>query len=169
MTKYLQNPKTKVTVTIIIALIIIIVAFECGAQYGFRKASFVNTWNSGIGRGMHDPRFMFAPFSKRNDDARPNGIVGEIVSLQLPSIMIKGKTTAEEVIIVNPQTIIHKMRDVATTTDLKIGDTIVVIGKPNTDGQIQASFVRILPQGTNMGIASSTMKGMMGNRYNNSR
>lgn len=165
MTKYFQNPKIKITFAIIIFLAIILIAFECGAQYGFRKAIFVNSWNNNVRRGMHDPRFMFAPFSKRSDDARPNGIVGEIVSLQLPSIMIKGKTTAEEVIMVDAKTTVHKMREEATTTDLKIGDNIVVIGKPNSEGQIIASFIRILPEGSYPN-ATNTPR-MMGNRFNN--
>lgn len=165
MTKYFHNPKIKITFAVIISLVIILIAFECGAQYGFRKALFVNSWNNNMFRGMHDPRFMFAPFSKRSDDARPNGIVGEIVSLQLPAIMIKGKTTSEEVIIVDAKTTIHKMREQSTTTDLKIGDDIVVIGKPNPEGQILASFIRILPERFAVNATNTPRTG--GNRFNN--
>ena len=38
------------------------------------------------------------------------------------------------------------MRDEIKISDLKIGDFIVVIGSPNTDGQVEAKFIRLMPE-----------------------
>lgn len=160
MKNHLQNPKVQKVIAAIGAVIIVVIIFQAGVMFGFRKAGFAMNWNANYSRGMHDPRFMLSPFAGRDTDLRPNGIVGEIVSINLPSIMIKGKTTTEEVVLINPKTIIHKMRNTATTTDLKIGDSIVVIGQPNSDGQINASLIRIIPAN------SSPYQNMMGSTTN---
>ena len=39
------------------------------------------------------------------------------------------------------------MKSNITTNDLKLDDFVVVIGTPNTQGQIEAKFIRVMPIG----------------------
>ena len=59
--------------------------------------------------------------------------------------MIKGQNSAEQIVIISSSTTLRLMRGMATTSDIKIGDFATAIGEPNDKGEIQASFIRIIP------------------------
>jgi hypothetical protein len=94
---------------------------------------------------MNDPRSLLAPFMQRGDEINPHGAVGEIVSKNLPKIMVKGPNRAEEIVNINSDTSIRKFRNVASTNDLAIGEQVIVIGEPNSVGEIDAVMIRIMP------------------------
>ncbi|MFA6554654.1 MAG: hypothetical protein WCS89_04090 [Candidatus Paceibacterota bacterium] len=127
-------------------LLIALVIFQAGAFVGYHKGAFSSNWNNNyMMRDADDPRSFFAPFMHRGDDINPHGAVGEIVSMNLPLVMIKGPNRAEEVIIVGTSTTIRNFRQTVSASDLSIGSQVVVIGEPNDKGQIQAELVRIMP------------------------
>ena len=80
----------------------------------------------------------------RGDFSNAHGITGKILKINLPQIMVDGKDGVEKNIIIGEQTFIRQFRDEVQASDLKIGDTIVVIGAPNANGQIVATLVRVL-------------------------
>lgn len=141
--------KTNLAPKIILILSILLVAlliFQAGVVVGYRKGVFSNNWNKNYTvRGIDDPHSFLAPFMQRGDGLNPHGAVGEIISINPPEIMIKGPGRAEEMVIVNQDTEIRNMRQIASTTDLGVGKFIVVIGSPNDKGEINASLIRIVP------------------------
>ena len=133
------------------SILVILVAFAGGVAVGYHKGVFSYNWNANYSRGMNDPRSFLAPFQPDNDDINPHGTVGEIISIHLPDIMVKGVGTAEQIVTISPTTtVIRSMHDVASTTVLKTGMQVVVIGSPDDDGRIHATFVRIMPPRPNL-------------------
>jgi len=145
MNKFLKNP-TSMRIVIILAIIIVaIFIFGAGISVGYHRAIFTMARQSGYGRGFNDPRSPFAPFFHDSDHANSHGTVGEIIKVTLPAIMVKSSHSAEQVVNISSSTIIRSMYATASTSDLVIGDRVVIIGAPNQNGSIDAAFVRILP------------------------
>lgn len=126
--------------------VIAFVIFDAGMLVGFNKASFSHSWgehymdNFGLGDRQH------AGFD--GDDHAPNahGAVGKIISINLPTMIVQDKENTEKVIVLNTDTKIQELRNAIESTDIKIDDFVVVIGAPNEQGQIEAKFIRIIPQ-----------------------
>ena len=55
------------------------------------------------------------------------------------------KDNTEKVILMNEKTEIRKIRDNVKQDELKLDDHVVVIGTPNSSGQIEARLIRFLP------------------------
>jgi hypothetical protein len=139
-----SNSISKLVIALLIILIILVV-FQAGFMVGYHKGVFSSNLDRNYMRGPNDPRSFFEPFMHEGDDVNPHGAVGEIVSMNLPVIMIKGPRMAEEVILVNSNTTVRNFRQTASTSDLSIGKSVIVIGEPNERGEIEASLVRIIP------------------------
>ena len=92
-----------------------------------------------------DPRSIFAPFGRDMDDMNPHGAIGEIISVHLPQIMVKGASGNEEIVLLSATTSIRNMRAAATPRDLRVGQQIVTVGAPDEQGQLHAIFIRIMP------------------------
>ncbi len=125
-------------------LLVVLLVFQAGIFIGYRSASFSYGRLSGYQDGMGNPRSILAPFVHDADDPNPHGTVGQIVSIQLPFLMIKGAQNAEEIVAVSGTTTVRSMRDTASTSMLRIGDQVIVIGAPDEGGQMHAAFIRIL-------------------------
>jgi len=133
-----------------------LVIFQAGISVGYRKAEFSYRWNSAYMHGMNDPHSMLSPFMHDADDVSPHGAVGEIVSVRLPMIMIKSPYEAEKIISIGTSTMIRNFHTIASSSDLRTGQDVVVIGVPDDKGTIDATFIRIAP-GNGVGT-TSTMK-----------
>jgi hypothetical protein len=155
----MNNPMNSSVYSKLIGILAILLAallvFAGGVAVGYRKAEFSNGWNDSYAAHFARPGSPFEPMVGDGDDSpNPHGAFGEVVAIHEPVITIKGPTEAEKNVIIGAQTGIRKLHSPASTTDIMIGDTVVVIGEPDDQGQIDASFVRILPAAQ----ASSTMQ-----------
>jgi len=133
---------------IILSLALILIAliiFSAGIFVGYHKASFGRDWDNSYRQGPGNPNSPFAPFMRNDDNMNPHGAIGQIVSIKLPLMMIKGPNTAEQIVIIGSSTTLRMMRGTASTSDIKVGDFVTAIGEPNDRGEIQASFIRIIP------------------------
>ncbi len=74
-----------------------------------------------------------------------HGTVGKIIKIELPTIIVQDKDETEKVVLIKDDTSIRSGKTDITKNDLKVDDFIVVIGSPNTQGQIEAKLVRIMP------------------------
>jgi hypothetical protein len=75
----------------------------------------------------------------------PHGAVGEIISVRLPEIMVKGPSGNEAVVLISSTTSIREMRNEASTSVLSVGQQVVTIGTPDEQGVIHAAFIRVIP------------------------
>ncbi len=125
--------------------VVVLLIFSAGVSVGFHKASFGRAWGDNYERnfGMRPNRPMFG-----NDNfPNANGAIGKIIKITLPTIIIQDKNNTEKVVLIKDDTKIQKMMANIKATDLSIDDFAIVIGSPNTQGQIEAKFIRIMPIG----------------------
>ena len=126
---------------VIVALLI----FSAGVNVGFHKASFGRAWGEN-----YEHNFGIAPnhpvFGEDNFP-NANGAIGKIIKIEMPTVIVQDKDNTEKVILIKNDTQIQEMRAPITPNDLKIDNFVVVIGTPNTQGQIEAKFIRVMPLG----------------------
>lgn len=161
--KFLQSEKYSRLVKTLGVLLAILVIFGAGIFVGYRKADFSNRWSSNYYRDFGVSHSPFGPsvISDTDDNAPiPHGAFGTVIGVNLPTFAVKGPNEAEKVIVIGPRTIIRTMRNLGTTTDIKTGQSLIIIGEPDSQGQIDASFIRIVPAPP-MGLLPGTSAPMM--------
>ncbi len=156
-----------------IALIIILIAiafaiFQAGVFVGFRKASFLfnygdnyyrnfggigrkdgnirggrmMNWNSNGGYGYNNVGMM-GYF--QDELSSGHGVVGKIIRTDKDRIIVLGNDNMEKVINVSSTTKVFERRDEIKLSELKVDQNIVIIGNPDSVGQINAKLIRIMP------------------------
>jgi hypothetical protein len=148
--KVFESKKFLFIAVILGILIITSVIFQAGVFVGFHKASFGRDWgenyerNFGMMRGLN-----FPPRGMMDQENFPNahGAVGKIIKIETSSIIVADKDGTEKVILIKDDTNIRSVKTDIKIGDLKMDDFVVVIGSPNTQGQIEAKFIRVMPAG----------------------
>ncbi len=123
---FFQSHALAVVLSIIVVLVLVMGAFAVGERVGFHKASF-------------DPN------NGNHMMTDAHGSAGKVIAITLPTITIEDKDNTEKTVVVSDQTVIRKFRNTLTSQDIAVGDYIVAIGEPNTQSQIAATLIRILP------------------------
>ena len=95
--KNILETKTYGKIIAILSIILIaLIIFAAGIFVGYYKATFSHDLDDVYRQGFNNPESPFAPFMHGPDDINSHGVVGQIVSINLPnSIMIKGIQSAE--------------------------------------------------------------------------
>jgi len=134
--------------------IIALVIFQSGVAVGERKASFAHRFGDNFERNFRDPRGGFMQQKMLGGENMPggHGAVGEIVGISLPLIVVAGPDNLEKTIVVESNTEIREFRDSITADKLKVGDFIIVLGAPNSEGQVGAKLIRLAPPPTMGGL-----------------
>lgn len=154
-----ESKKISKIVYVLIASIVLALTFEAGVFVGFHKASFAyrfgDNYRTLFDGGMHSGRFPNKNDFTRSSTMNAHGAIGKIVKVDLPTFVLEGKDSVEKVITINNKTLIKQFRDTATTTNLSVGSEVMVLGTPTTNGTIEATLIRILPD-----LATSTKRTM---------
>lgn len=153
MNKIKNILKSKTFKTVIITLGVLAVAsfiFQAGQMAGFRKASFGRDWGSNyvmnFGSPHMGPQMMGERFGDLDILPNAGGAIGRIIKIELPMIVVLDeKDNTEKVVLIDDKTQIRMVRENITKDNLKIDEHIVVMGAPNSSGQIEARLIRILP------------------------
>ena len=142
------------------AFIILLIVFGLGTFVGFRKANFSYRWGENYHQNFAGPRGGFFGDFGGKDFINAHGVIGQIIKIdpstgstsspqassgQAATLIIKGMDNIEKIVLIEDDTIIERLRETLKTTDLKVDDTVVVIGQPNDAGQIEAKFIRLMP------------------------
>lgn len=123
---------------------VVLSVFRAGLALGYRRATFAARWGEHYERNFGGPRRgMFSRGFWDRGAPNPHGTFGRILSIALPEITVAGRT-AEQVVRLNDRTAIRRFHDTITPADLHVDDDIMVIGRPDGNGVIDATFVRIL-------------------------
>ncbi len=139
-----SNAVSKIILALSILLVILLI-FQAGVLMGYRQGFFASNWNGAHGQYMTSPDSIFAPFIHDSDDVNPHGAIGNIVSIHFPSLLIKGPNSAEQVVNISSTTSIRFMHGNASTSDLVPGNSVIIVGEPQSNGSISAAFIRIMP------------------------
>lgn len=135
-------------------LLVALTSFAAGLSVGSHRALFSARFGENYERnflgGPDTPDIQPLPTPGSMMDPReqkgmrnPHGVGGEILSISGDTIVIKDKNDQESSIRVSDATIINRGKETITVGDLVMGDKIVVVGKPQDDGVIDAHLIRI--------------------------
>lgn len=149
--KNILKSKTFRTVIITLGVLVLVcLIFQAGRMSGFRRASFGRDWGNNyamnFGSPHMGPKIMGENFGNFGNLPNDGGAIGKIIKMELPSIVVLDeKDNTEKVVLINDETEIRMARESMTKDDLKIDGYIVVMGAPNSSGQIEARLIRVLP------------------------
>ncbi len=145
LTKWLQSKKFQLALWIIGGLVVALAIFGVGMAVGFKKANFSYRWGENYHKNFGGPRGgFFRDFSDR-DLIDAHGVAGQILNIAGPTLVIRGGDNVEKIVLVNEATIIRRGKETVSSAELSLDDVVVVIGKPNDAGQIEAKFIRLMP------------------------
>lgn len=153
------NSKTfKIIVYTLGVLAVAFLIFEIGMVAGFRKASFGRDWGENYENNFGSPhRMQFGrEFGDMGNLPNAHGAIGKIIKVELPNLVVlDGKDNTEKVIILSDDTEIHMMKDLIKKEELKENMDVMIIGSPNSSGQIEAKLIRILPPRPDVSIENN--------------
>lgn len=124
--------------------ILVLCILFVGMNIGEHRARFAGQFGDNFEKNFMGSRGgMMGSFNERLPGG--HGAVGEIISINLPQIIINGPDNLEKTIIVSTSTTIRQFQENIKDTNLKVGDFVTVIGNPNDSGQVEAKLIRIMP------------------------
>jgi len=127
--------------------IVILIVFKIGMTIGFRKADFSYRWGANYHRNFAGPRAGFFQELLDRDVVETSGTFGQVMKIDGLKIVVKGANDVEKIIVINEKTTtIRRFKETLQPSDLGIDDRIVVIGEPNSAGQIEAKLIRVFPE-----------------------
>ena len=130
----------------LVAIIIFLIAFGLGVSVGYQKAIFSSEWGRNYERnfsGMPLPGAM--PGAMGGVPQNMHGAAGTVIDVSSAGMSVKDDDNDEQSIIVASGTVIKKMDATISLSTITVGDRVVVIGTPNSNGQVEAHFVRVFP------------------------
>lgn len=139
-------------------LFILCAILQFGIFIGYHKASFARDWGDGYKEnfGMERPESFKGMMRNRLPTAY--GASGKILSVTLPTFIVEDSNGTEKTIYVSTSTLIKSAMQDASSSVITVDAIVMVIGDPNTNGQIEAKLVRIMPTGA---LNASSTRGMM--------
>lgn len=146
-----SSKKVRMTLIILAALIVVLVIFRAGVSVGYHKATFSsklgeNYYYRAFGReGGPQPFNTRLNELDRNDLTSGHGAAGKIVKISLPTFVVSSPDNIEKVVLISGATEIRRFRDMASSSDLKVDQGVIVLGAPNAEGQIEAHLIRLIP------------------------
>lgn len=130
---------------IIAGLIILVFVFGLGVYVGARRADYSFRWAQAYHTNFGGPSGGFLGGMVGQGFSVDNGVFGQIIKIDGQDLTINGQDNVERIILVSDKTPIRFQRQTEKLSDLKIGENIVAMGEPNSNGQIQAELIRIMP------------------------
>lgn len=153
--KYFENiilsKNVRLAAGVIGALILTLLIFHAGVVFGSHRNSFGGpSVRSDMGRGFRPP-FLPGSFELPHGFIQDgHGAVGAITAITLPTLTMETREGTSKTILVGTSTMIRSMRGTDNGA-LLVGNKIIVLGKPDSQGRIDAKLIRILS------IATSTL------------
>src|SRR5258706_1533293 len=120
---------------IIIAILVLIVGLGGGF---FAGVVYQKSQAPAFGNGQFRQRFG----QGGNTNFRP--VRGQILSMDSSSLTVKMMDGSSKIVVLSGSTTFFKS-STGSATDIKTGDTVMVIGNQNSDGSVTAQDVQINP------------------------
>lgn len=140
------------------ALFVIGVIFQVGIFVGYHKANFAGNWGKNYERNFGIDRQDSFRGMMRGGLPTSHGSFGKVLSVGLPNFVIADRDGVEKNILITDKTIIRSGLENSSSTSIKADNSVIVLGDPNNQGQIEAKLIRILPEGF---ATSTNMYNMM--------
>lgn len=129
--------------------IILAFVFGLGVFVGLKRADFSFRWADEYHRNFGGPQGgLFGDFlGTEKELPNTNGSFGQIIKIDnaADTLTIKDVNNVEKTILLGDKTTIIYQRKNVKLSDLKTDENVIVIGEPNTSGQIGAELIRVMP------------------------
>ena len=138
MSNFLHSHTTRAVLIILGAIVLLFVVFGVGIAVGYYHAIFASRFGENYYHNFYGgaPTSGLAPMNE-------HGIVGTVIDVSSSSISVKDQGDNEQSVAILGDTVIREVNNTITINDIMPGDQVTVIGEPNTEGQIQARFIRV--------------------------
>jgi uncharacterized membrane protein len=147
MSNFLESKVVRTILWILGGLIVLVVVFGLGIAVGYDRAGFA----AGFDQNYYQNFYGASPGGSIGSIAPPmpapaaiHGVVGMVIDLGTSTISVKDQQNNEQSVAISSGTDIRSGDSNITIGNVAIGDQIAVIGEPNSVGQIDARFIRIL-------------------------
>jgi len=140
---FADSPKAMGVIVVVVALLMIIATFEAGRSFGLREAHRVGAWSENYARNFGRP--TGPGFGPHSPFPGGHGAEGTIAEIQLPTFTVVDDDYPEQTVRVNVDTIIRGSQGNVASTTLAVGEDVIVLGAPDTQGVINAKLIRITP------------------------
>lgn len=153
-------------VLVFVTLFVLSLTFEAGTFVGYHKARFSRDWSDKYERnfGMMRPDSFRGMMYGKYPSA--HGAIGKVLTVTLPTFSINGTDGIEKTIVIGTSTIIRQVNGDTSSTTIKAGDNVIILGTPNSDGQIDAKLIRVIGDATSTYGYRNMMGGMMYGWFN---
>lgn len=138
-----QSRAFKRTVYVLAGLAVALLIFQAGVYVGYRKAAFSYRWGENYSRNFGGRPPGFPPPPMGHEYMEAHGTSGSVIKVEGDDIVIKDDDDVEKTVVTNAGTVIRRRAQTLKISDLKVGDSVVVIGSPDDQGRITANFIRV--------------------------
>ncbi len=120
---------------------VVATVFSMGLFIGQQKARFSIRWGQNYNQHFGGSRRVL-PGGPR-DFFGGHGTAGVVIDVKKESLVVRSRDNAEKVILISDQTRIVKGREAIELKDIEEDNAIVVIGRPDDEGRIEARLIRL--------------------------
>ena len=120
---------------------VVAAVFSMGLFIGQQKARFSIRWGQNYNQNFGGPRQMLPGGPK--DFFGGHGTAGVVIDVKKESLVVRSRDNAEKVVLISDETSIVKGREVVELKDIEEESAIVVIGRPDDEGRIEAHLIRL--------------------------
>ncbi len=120
---------------------VIATVFSMGLFIGQQKARFSIRWGQNYDQYFGGPRRMLP--GGPADFFGGHGTAGVIIDVKDESLVVRSRDNAEKIVLISNRTRIVKGREAIKLKDLTEDTSIVVIGRPDDEGRIEAHLIRV--------------------------
>ncbi len=141
-----KSKNVRAVIVSIGVLVVVLSILFAGINIGERRARFAGNYGDNFERNFMGPRGGQMPGRGFFNEMLPggHGAVGEIISINLPQLIVSGPDNLEKTVLVSSTTVFRRFQENIQSSELKAGDFVVVIGNPNDNGQVEAKLIRIM-------------------------
>ena len=146
MNTILNSKKTRAILWIVGGIATVLVVFGAGMVVGYRQGIFASRFGRDYLANFRGGVSMMADVMPGGPPPlNQYGIAGTVLGVDPSSsvISVEGPSGDEGWVVVNGRTMIREENRTVPLTDVIPGNTIVVIGDPNGQGQVLARFIRV--------------------------
>jgi len=128
--------------------ILLLLVFKGGMDVGFRKAGF--SYRMGekyfqvFGNELPPPPRGGMGRMPGDDLLNAFSASGVVLKIENNGIFIRSENNTEKEIIFSSSTLFRRQRQTISYKDVGQDDLVSVIGSPNSNGQIEAKFIRVM-------------------------
>lgn len=141
----IKNIINKNVLYVILAFILALLIFQFGMFVGYKRAEFSFGWGDKYFSTFGERQGPHIPGLPGDDLSNSHGISGKIIKIELPNLVVEDQDKVEKMIVINDDSSIKKFREDLKSTDLQVGEFVVVIGSPNDNSQVEAKLIRLMP------------------------